>query len=91
MLRVKNNEKVGANRALVYGAGSRRGQVVPQNRSSYDNLSLFGGDSEMLTNPCDGCTKRERCTTDKMCSQWKAWFRSVWREMQEIWQELAKR
>lgn len=91
MLRVKNNEKMGTNRALVYGTRSWRGQAVSETYSGYGNLSLFGGDSIVLTNPCDGCTKRERCTTDKMCSQWKAWFRSFWREMQEVWQDLAKR
>ena len=50
--------------------------------------SIGGG--KMMDNPCNNCPKRQRCTSDKMCSRWKSWFREHWQEAQRLWQELEE-
>ena len=44
----------------------------------------------MMDNPCDNCPKQQRCTTDKMCSRWKGWFREHWQEAQRLWQGILQ-
>lgn len=50
--------------------------------------SIGGG--KMMDNPCNNCPKRQRCTSDKMCSRWKSWFREHWQEAQRLWQGILQ-
>ena len=52
------------------------------------SLSIGGG--KMMDNPCNNCPKQQRCTTDKMCSKWKSWFREHWQEAQRLWQGILQ-